>query len=156
MANESVTISACASNPVVSLSSLIKTALEEALEQPVSKQSLEFHEHYRRQFSLLVGLSLTALLAREGQKPSCKKYFCDFLKCSDNFTQCSEEFEKISLLVAEMVFNAMGAFRFLGLPRYFGDFIQAIISVINPVNMESLQKKEKAEKLLKELFETCK
>ena len=119
MANESVTISACASNPVPYLSHLIKTALQEAY----YSQSDGFHDHYRGQFSLLVGLSLTALLARGGQKQSCRKYFSGFLNFSDNFTRCSDEFDQVSLLVAEMVCRAMSAFRFLGFPRYFGDFI---------------------------------
>jgi hypothetical protein len=155
MANESVTISACASNPVLSLSYLIKAALEEAIERPLVKQSEEFHAHYRGQFSLVVGLSLTALLARGGQKHSCKKYFGNFFSCSDDFTRCTEEFDRISLLVAEVVCKSISAFQFLGLPRYFDDLIQAVISVINPVSMESLQKRGDIEKLLQKLFEAC-
>lgn len=151
MANESVTISACAINPVPYLSHLIKAALQEA-----SMESTGFHEHYRGQFSLVVGLSLTALLARGGQNQSCRKYFGGFLHCSDNFTRCSDEFDQVSLLVSEMVFSAMSAFLFLGFPRYFGDFIEAITSVICPVNIEYIQKKEKMDELLRKLFETCK
>lgn len=151
MTNESVTISAGAINPVLYLSHLIKAALQET-----RNESTGFHEHYRGQFSLVVGLSLTALLARGGQKQSCRKYFGDFLSYSDNFTRCSDKFDQVSLLIAEIVFGAMSAFLFLGFPRYFGDFIQAVISVIDPVNMKYIKKKEKINELLKKLFETCK
>jgi hypothetical protein len=151
MANESVTISTCVINPVPYLSHRIKAALEESLKEPA-----EFHEHYRGQFSLLVGLSLTALLERGGQKRSCKKYFGAFFSCSDDFTQCPDEFDRVSSLVAEIVYSAMSAFLFLGSPRYFDDFIQAVVSVIDRESIESIQKKENVRELLKKLFEAWK
>jgi hypothetical protein len=147
----SVAISAGAINPVLYFSHSIKAALEKT-----GRKSTGFHAHYRGQFSLLVGLSLTALLVREDQKQYCRKYFDDFLSCSDNFTQCAEEFDRVSLLVAEMVCSAMRAFLFLGSQRYFDDFIQAVISVVDPDSKASIKKKEKMNKLLEKLFQTCK
>jgi len=151
MANESVTISACAINPVLHLSHLIKTALQRSCDQ-----SAGFHEHYRGQFGLLVGLSLTAMLAKGDQKQACKKYLDAFLSYSDDFTRCFDEFDRVSVLVAEVVCSAMRPFQFLGSPRYFDDFIHAVISVIYPAGIELIEKKEKVHQLLQKLFETCK
>jgi len=151
MANESVTISSSAINPVLHLSHLIKTALQCSCDQSVG-----FHEHYRGQFGLLVGLGLTAMLAKGGQKQACEKYLGAFLSCGDDFTQCSDEFDPVSVLIAEIVCSAMSPFQFLGSPRYFGDFIQAILSVIYPACMELIEKKENVHQLLQKLFETCK
>jgi hypothetical protein len=138
------------------LSYLIKAALEEVTRQHIGKKSADFHEHYRWQFSMVVGLSLTAMLVRGNQKQSCEKYLCAFLSFSDDFTQHMEEFDHISQLVAETVCDAISAFRFIGSPRYFDDFIQAVINVVDPLRKKSIKEKEKVEKLLKELFETCK
>jgi hypothetical protein len=151
MANESVTISACVINSVPSLFHLIKAALQDSRKQPAG-----FHEHYRKQFSLVVGLSLTVMLVRGGQKQSCEKYLGAFLSCSDDFTRCTDQFDQIALLVAEMICIAISAFRFLGSQRYFDDFIQGVISVIEPLRKKSMKRKEKIDELLKELFETCK
>jgi hypothetical protein len=149
---ESVTISAGAINSVPYLSYLIKAALQENRKE----KSAEIHEHYRGQFSLVVGLSLTALMERGGKKEACRKYFNDFLSCSDDFTRCPDEFDQVSLLVAEVVCSAMSVFGFIGSPRYFDDFIQAVISVVYPESKESLKKKGKIDELLKKLFETFK
>ena len=150
MANESVTISSSAINPVLYLSHLIKTALQDSCDP-----SDEFHEHYRGQFGLLVGLGLTAMLAKGDQKQSCEEYLGAFLSCSGDFTRCADEFDRVSVLVAEIVCSAMNPFQFLGYPKYFTDFLQAMVSVIYPASVTIIKKREKINQVLKTLFGIC-
>ena len=150
MANGSVATPSHSINPVSHLSYLIEAALQDSCNQPS-----DFHENYRRQFASLVGLSFTAMLAK-GSWPRCSQWqLLTFLGYGDNFTQSKEKFEELSFIVAELVCNAMPPFKFLGMPRYFDDFMLALMHIIYPASMELTDKKRNIGKLLQTLFENC-
>jgi hypothetical protein len=75
------------------------------------------------------------------------------LSYDDDFTQSKDKFERLSIIVAEMICNAMTPFKFLGMPRYFDDFMLAMTYVIYPASMELVDKKRNIRELLQTLFE---
>jgi hypothetical protein len=150
MANESVAIPSRSINSVSHLSYLIEAALQESCKEPS-----EFHENYRRQFATLVGLGFTAILVKGGQVQFCHLHLLAFLNFGNDFTQCTTKFESLSAVVAEIICSAISPFRFLGMPRYFDDFLLSITNVVYPPRMELVKKKEKIKQLLQILFEEC-
>ncbi len=150
MAKGSVATPSHSINPVSHLSYLIEAVLQDSCDQPP-----DFHENYRRQFATLVGLSFTAMLAK-GSWPRCSQWqLITFLGYGDNFTQSKDKFGELSILVAELVCNAISPFKLLGMPRYFDDFMLAMTSIIYPTSMELMEKKRNIRELLQTLFEKC-
>ncbi len=150
MANGSVAIPSRSINPVSHLSPLIEAALQDSCDQPP-----DFHENFRRQFATLIGLGATAILAKGKWTLSTQWHLLTFLSYDDDFTQSKDKFERLSIIVAEMICNAMTPFKFLGMPRYFDDFMQAMTCVIYPVSIGTVDKKRNIRELLQTLFENC-
>ncbi|GEM_PF-1335623 len=150
MAKRSVAIPSRSINPVPHLSYLIEAALQDSCDQPP-----DFHENYRRQFATLIGLGATAILAKGNWTLSTQWHLLTFLSYDDDFTQSKDKFERLSVIAAEMICNAITPFTFLGMPRYFDDFMSVMTHVIYPASMELADKKRNMRELLQTLFEKC-
>jgi hypothetical protein len=150
MAKRSVAIPSLSINPVSHLSYLIEDVLQDSC-----NESSDFHENYRRQFATVIGLAFAAILAKGNCAHSNQWHMLTFWCYGNDFTQCTDRFERLSVIVAELICNALMSFKFLGMPRYFDDFVLAMTYILYPANMDSMDKKRNIRDLLQTLFEKC-
>ena len=147
LANESLAVSSHSGNLVSTIAYLIKAALQERCES-----SPESHADYQRELVTVTGLGFTAVLAEGSQVRSCRPYFATFLRYRD-FLQHTDKLEPLSHAIAGIICSALEPFGQLGHPRYYDDFIGALINALQSSNDHEAKKKGGIKRIMQLLFE---
>jgi hypothetical protein len=70
-------------------------------------------------------------------------------------THQQDEFERLSVAIAEMICNAIYPFRVLGFPQYYDDFLLAMTHTLSSSDTVSTETKNEIQEILLELLEKC-
>lgn len=146
MANEIVAVSSRSGNLVSTIAYLIEATLQERCDL-----SSESNAIYLQQLATLTGLGFTAVLAEGSHIRPYRPHFATFLRYRD-FTEHTDKFEPISHAIAEMVCSAFCPFKQLGHPRYYDDFINALVNVLTSSNTSDTEGRKGIKNMLQELL----
>ena len=149
MAKEILAVSSRPSNPVSQLAYLIHAALDTR-----RNHSDNFSTEYMQQLCTLVGLSYTAVLSEGSKAWSFRPHIAIFLRYRSLIHQ-SDKVEQLSVAIAEMICHAIYPFKALGFPRYYDDFLNAIIYVVSSSDTTSIEIKNGIQEILLELLDQC-
>lgn len=146
MVKRSLTVSLRSSNPVPQIADLFNAIL-----QKHSHFSGKFYVHW---LSALVGLGFTAILAEGSRVQLCRSHFAIFLRYRD-FIQHRDRLDQLSHAIAEIICNAIYAFKSLGFPLYYDSFMLAFANLLKSQDSVSAESLKKIKKMMQELFEQC-
>jgi hypothetical protein len=147
MANHILAVSPHSSNTVSQIAYLIDITLQER-----SDPSTESHVDYCRELATLMGLSFTAVLAEGSQVRSCKPHLATFLRYRD-FVQHADKLEQLSHAIASMVCSAVYPFKILGHPKYYDDFVGALVNTLQSSDTQNAEIEKGIKKIMQKLFE---
>lgn len=149
MANESLAVSSHHSNPVSHLAYLINAAL-----QQYSEPSANYSINYRRELATLMGLAFTAALAEGSKARPCRMYLASFLR-NGGLNQHPGRAEELAVTIAQMICNSIYSFKALGYPRYYDDFITALVNLLRSSSECNMHAEMGIKKMMRALFEAC-
>jgi hypothetical protein len=150
MAKGILATSSHSSNPVSSIAYLIHAAFEQRSEFSADSDSYK----YQQSLSTLLGLAFTAILSENSRVESYRPHFDLFLRCR-NSIQDPDNLEIVSVSIAEIVCGAIYPFHVLQHPRYYDDFIKALLMILKPSNVDNPEIEKEIKVLLQELFKQC-
>lgn len=151
MANESLAVSSPHGNLVSEIAYLIETSLQERCDFSPDDHP---YADYRRELATLMGLGFTVILAEGSRIRSCRSHFAAFLRYRD-FIQHSDKLPQLSIIIAEIIYSAIYAFKMLGFPLYYDSFVQALVRLLQSHGLANAEKEKKIKKLIQQLFEMC-
>ena len=103
-----------------------------------------FHE-----LDILIGLAFTAILVQGTEITACRTQLSIFLDARQSSLCISQ---KIVFAVCYLLKKGFSAFKFLGYPYYFDDFIVAYHRILNSPNIISPRIKQEMQEILDQVF----
>jgi len=145
MAKNMVAGSARHRNPILSISSLISTHLKNKCAFPA-----RFAADSTLALGTAIGLGLTAVLAEGSRVDMCQVHMHTLLLYHTD--QTLDNLDDITHAMTEIMQHGMAAFKILGYPRYYDDFLWALQRLLASAGLKPSQQSKESRALIQSLF----